>query len=210
MKVLLINGSPKEKGCTYTALDIVAKSLEENGIETEIFSVGKEPIVGCVGCGACAKTDSGKCMFKDDIVNVVIEKAMDCDGIVVGTPVHYAAASGAITSLMDRVCYSGGRKALALKPAAAIASCRRGGASATLDQLNKYFGILNMPVVSSSYWNMVHGNTPDEVLQDIEGVQTMRQLGKNMAWLLKAIEAGAEKGINKPEIEAKIKYNYVR
>lgn len=209
MKVLLINGSPKEKGCTYTALALVAESLENNGIETETVNVGNAPIRGCIGCGTCFKSGSGKCIFDDDIVNTVIEKAKEADGFVVGSPVHYAAASGAITSLMDRVCYAGGKN-LALKPAAAVVSCRRGGASATYDQLNKYFGILNMPIVSSNYWNMVHGNTPEEVLKDEEGVQTMRQLGRNMAWLLKAIELGKANDIVPPAPEAKIKTNYIR
>lgn len=209
MKVLLINGSPKEKGCTYTALALVAESLENNGIETETVNVGNAPIRGCIGCGTCFKSGSGKCIFDDDIVNTVIEKAKEADGFVVGSPVHYAAASGAITSLMDRVCYAGGKN-LALKPAATVVSCRRGGASATYDQLNKYFGILNMPIVSSNYWNMVHGNTPEEVLKDEEGVQTMRQLGRNMAWLLKAIELGKANGIVPPAPEAKIKTNYIR
>ena len=209
MKVLLINGSPKEKGCTYTALTVVAKALEENGIETEIFHVGKEPIRGCVGCASCARTGSGKCVFNDDVVNTVIEKLTEADGLVVGSPVHYAAASGAITSLMDRVCYAGGGK-FAFKPAASVASCRRGGASATFDQLNKYFTILSMPIVSSSYWNMVHGSVAEDVLKDEEGVQTMRQLGNNMAWMLRLIENGDKNGINRPVIEPKIKTNYIR
>ena len=209
MKVLLINGSPKEKGCTYTALREAADALEQQGIETEIFHVGKEPIRGCIGCGCCAKSGTGKCVFDNDTVNTVIEKAAEADGFIVGTPVHYAAASGAVTSLMDRVCYAGGKN-LAFKPAACIASCRRGGASAAFDQLNKYFTILNMPVASSNYWNMVHGNTPDEVARDEEGMQTMRQLGRNMAWLLKSIAAGKEHGVSKPELEPKIKTNYIR
>ena len=142
-------------------------------------------------------------------MNDIIQKAEEADGFVVGTPVHYAAASGAITSLMDRVCYAGG-KHLAFKPAAAVASCRRGGASATLDQISKYFTILNMPVVASNYWNMVHGNTPEDVMKDEEGVQTMRQLGRNMAWILKSIQAGKDAGILMPEVEPKIRTNYIR
>lgn len=207
MKVLLINGSPKEAGCTYTALNEVASALQNEGIDTEIVSVGKAPIQGCIGCGGCAK--AGKCVFNNDMVNTVIAKATEADGFIVGTPVHYAAASGAITSLMDRVCYAGG-KHLAFKPAAAIASCRRGGASAAFDQLNKYFTILNMPIVSSNYWNQVHGNTPDEVAQDAEGMQTMRQLGRNMAWILKSLDAAKQAGIPMPTCEAKIKTNYIR
>ncbi len=209
MKVLLINGSPKEKGCTYTALTEVAAALTDCGIETEIVSVGAKPIQGCIGCGGCAAAGNNRCVFTNDSVNTVIEKTETADAFVVGTPVHYAAASGAITSLMDRVCYAGG-KYLQFKPAACIASCRRGGASATYDQINKYFGILNMPIVSSNYWNMVHGNTPDEVRRDEEGMQTMRQLGRNMAWILKCIEAGKENGVAMPKTEAKIKTNYIR
>ena len=200
MKVLLINGSPKEAGCTYTALKEVADTLHTEGIETEIVSVGKAPIQGCIGCGGCNR--AGKCVFDSDMVNTVIEKAADADGFILGTPVHYAAASGAITSLMDRVCYAGG-KHLAFKPAAAIASCRRGGASAAFD-------ILNMPIVSSNYWNQVHGNTPEEVRQDEEGMQTMRQLARNMAWMLKSLKAGKDAGIPAPEVEPKIKTNYIR
>lgn len=209
MKVLLINGSPKAKGCTYTALSVVAEELDKNGIETEIFQVGMNPIRGCVGCGMCAKSGKGLCRFDDDTVNKAIETCKTVDGIVVGSPVHYASASGAITSFMDRLFYAGGAN-LRFKPGAVVASCRRGGASATLDQLTKYFGITNMPLVSSNYWNMVHGNTPEEVMQDEEGIQTMRVLGKNMAWILKSIEAAKQVGINPPELEAKIKTNYIR
>lgn len=209
MNVLLINGSPKGKGCTYTALKTVADALEERGIETEILNVGKEPIRGCTGCGSCFKSGSGHCVYDDDIVNTAIEKAADADGFVIGSPVHYAGASGAITSFMDRLCYAGGKN-LALKPASAVVSCRRGGATAAFDQLNKYFSILNMPIVSSNYWNMVHGNTPEEVLKDEEGIQTMRQLGCNMAWLLEVIAAGKACGILPPIPETKIKTNYIR
>ncbi len=209
MKVLLINGSPKERGCTYTALSVVAEALQKQGVDTEIVSVGKEPIQGCIGCGGCAKSGKGLCVFENGPVNAIIQKMEEADGIVVGTPVHYAAASGAITSLMDRVCYAGGKN-LAFKPAACIASCRRGGASATLDQISKYFTILNMPVVASNYWNMVHGNTPEEVLKDEEGIQTMRQLGRNMAWILKSIQAGKDAGVEMPEVEPKIRTNYIR
>lgn len=206
MKVLLVNGSPHAQGCTYTALCEVAAALEKQGIETELFQVGTKPISGCLGCGACIKT--GKCVI-DDVVNEFVEKAKDADGFVFGSPVHYAGASGAITSFMDRVFYGKGA-VYANKPAAAVMSCRRGGATATLDQLNKYFTISNMPIVSSQYWNMVHGNTPDEVRQDLEGLQTMRTLGINMAWLLKCIEAGKAAGIAMPEREAKVATNFIR
>lgn len=206
MKVLLVNGSPKQMGCTYTALREIADELERNDIETEIFHIGSKPISGCLGCKACAKL--GKCVI-DDIVNESVEKFENADGIIVGSPVHYAAASGAITSFMDRVFYSSSKK-FANKPAASIVSCRRGGASAAFDQLNKYFTIANMPLVTSQYWNMVHGNTPDEVRQDLEGMQTMRTLAKNMAWLLKCIDAGNKAGIKKPVREEKISTNYIR
>lgn len=209
MKVLLINGSPRGAKCTRTALEIVADEIKANGVDTEIVDIGAEPIRGCIGCGTCAKTGTGHCVFDNDKVNECIDKMKECDGLVIGSPVHYAAASGAVTSFMDRLCYAGGAN-LAYKPGAAVASCRRGGASAALDQLNKYFTILNMPVVSSNYWNMVHGNTPEEVLNDEEGVQTMKILGRNMAWLLKAIQAGKENGVPVPEREAKIKTNFIR
>ena len=206
MKVLLVNGSPHAQGCTYTALCEVAAALEKQGIETELFQVGTKPISGCLGCGVCIKT--GKCVI-DDVVNEFVEKAKDADGFVFGSPVHFANASGAITSFMDRAFYGKGA-VYANKPAAAVMSCRRGGATATLDQLNKYFTISNMPIVSSQYWNMVHGNTPDEVRQDAEGMQTMRTLGINMAWLLKCIEAGKAAGIAMPEREAKVATNFIR
>ena len=206
MKVLLVNGSPHANGCTYTALCEVAGALEAQGIETEIFQVGTKSISGCLGCAACIKT--GKCVI-DDVVNEFVEKAKEADGFVFGSPVHFASASGALTSFMDRAFYGKGA-VFANKPAAAIMSCRRGGATATLDQLLKYFTISNMPVVSSQYWNMVHGNTPDEVRQDLEGMQTMRTLGVNMAWLLKCIEAGKAAGIELPQREAKVATNFIR
>ena len=206
MKVLLVNGSPHANGCTYTALCEVAGALEAQGIETEIFQVGTKSLSGCLGCAACIKT--GKCVI-DDVVNEFVEKAKEADGFVFGSPVHFASASGALTSFMDRAFYGKGA-VFANKPAAAIMSCRRGGATATLDQLIKYFTISNMPVVSSQYWNMVHGNTPDEVRQDLEGMQTMRTLGVNMAWLLKCIEAGKAAGIELPQREAKVATNFIR
>ena len=206
MKVLLVNGSGHVEGCTYTALEEVAAALEKNGIETEIVQLGTQPITGCIGCGACPK--SGKC-FRNDIVNEFIEKAKTADGFVFGSPVHYASASGMITSFLDRVFY--GRGAIFQgKPGACVVSCRRGGASAAFDQLNKYFTINCMPVVSSQYWNQVHGNTPEEVKQDLEGMQTMRTLGNNMAWLLKCIEAGKAAGVSFPEREPAQKTNFIR
>ena len=206
MKVILINGSPREKGCTYTALSEIESTLIKNGIETEIFQLGNKPIQGCIGCGSCKKT--GQC-FNTDKVAEFLEKAESAKGFIFGSPVHYAAASGSLTSFMDRAFYSGGNK-LEGKPAAAIVSCRRGGASSTFDQLNKYFTINCMPIVASQYWNQVHGNTPEEVKQDEEGLQTMRTLANNMAWLLKCIEAGKEKGITFPERETVIRTNFIR
>lgn len=206
MKVLLINGSPKEKGCTYTALSEIASSLEANGIETEIFHIGKEPIIGCVGCGACKKI--GKCVHEDS-VNIAAAKLDGVDGIVAGSPVHYAGASGAVTSFLDRLFMSAGAK-LKFKPAAVAASCRRGGSTATIDQLNKYFNFNQMPLISGSYWNMVHGSNPDEVRQDLEGMQNMRNVGRNMAWVLKCIECGKENGITIPEQETPVKTSFIR
>ncbi|HYE08897.1 MAG TPA: flavodoxin family protein [Patescibacteria group bacterium] len=208
MKVLLINGSPKAQGCTYTALCEVAKELEKENIETEIFHVGSKPIRGCMACGSCFKDDSGKCVFDDDNVNIALEKAKAADGFVFGSPVHYAGASGQITSFLDRFFYAG--DGFQYKPGAAIVSCRRGGSTAAFDQLNKYFTIASMPVVSSQYWNMVHGTTPEEVKQDLEGMQTMRTLGKNMAWLLKSIQAGKEAGVTLPEKEPRARTNFIR
>ena len=206
MKVILVNGSPKEKGCTYTALSEVEKALQANGVETEIFWLGKDALAGCIGCGACGKT--GKC-FRGDCVNDFVVKAKDADGLVFGSPVHYAAASGALTSFMDRAFFSG-KKNLLGKPAAAVVSCRRGGASAAFDQINKYFTISCMPIVSSQYWNQVHGSAPEDVLKDEEGLQTMRTLGNNMAWLLKCIEAGKAVGVGFPALETPIKTNFIR
>lgn len=206
MKVLLVNGSPNREGCTYTALKEVSKTLEENGIDTEIFQVGNKPIGGCIGCGSCKKT--GEC-FMEDGVNEFVEKAKEADGFVFGSPVYYAAASGSITSFLDRAFYSGG-KHMAFKPGAVICSARRAGTTSTLDQLSKYLTICNMPVVSSQYWNMVHGNTSEEVKKDLEGMQTMRVLGRNMAWLIKCIELGKNNNILKPKLEERERTNFIR
>ena len=207
MKVLLINGSPNKKGCTDTALCEVEKELNKNDIETEIFYIGKKPIRGCTACAKCLEL--GKCVFDDDAVNVALDKADKSDGFVFGSPVHYAGPSGFIKSFLDR-CFFSGSNFFAYKPGEAIVSCRRGGATAAFEQLNKYFTINNMPIVSSQYWNMVHGNTPEEVLQDLEGLQTMRTLSRNMAWLLKSIEAGKKEGIALPEAEERIWTNFIR
>lgn len=210
MKVLLINGSPHPKGCSYTALEEVALTLNKEGIETEIFHIGTKPIAGCIACGSCMKT--GKCVF-NDVVNEVLNRASEYDGFIFGTPVHYAAASGAITSFMDRLFYAdalSGRKSFYLKPAAAVVSARRAGTTATFDQLNKYFTISEMAVISSQYWNMVHGHTAEEVKKDLEGMQTMRVLGRNMAFFLKCKEAGEKAGIKLPEKEERIFTNFIR
>lgn len=206
MKVLLVNGSPHEKGCTFTALTEVAGTLEKLDVESEIFQIGTDPVSGCLACGTCRKT--GRCVI-DDNVNRFLDRAEKADGFVFGSPVHFAGASGMLTSFMDRAFYAG-KNIFALKPGAAVASCRRGGATSTFDQINKYFTISNMPVVSSQYWNMVHGNTPDEVKQDREGLQIMRTLGSNMAWLLKSIESGRAAGVPLPEKESPKKTNFIR
>ncbi len=206
MKVMLVNGSMHKDGCTYTALAEVEKALNANGVETEIYQLGDKTVSGCRGCWACKKT--GACVFDDGTVNDFVKKASECDGFVFGSPVYYASASGVLVSFMDRVFYSGG-KYLAYKPAAAVVSCRRAGASTTFDVINKYFTINQMPIVSSNYWNEVHGNTAQEVLQDAEGLQTMRVLGNNMAWLLKCIEQGKQQGIA-PTKEKKVWTNFIR
>ena len=206
-KVLLVNGSCNEMGCTYTALTEVAAALEKEGLETEIFQLGREAIRDCVGCGGCRKL--GRCVFDDDAVNGFVDKAGKADGFVFGTPVYYAHPSGRILSFLDRAFYSGG-SAFACKPGACVASARRAGTTASLDVLNKYFTINRMPVVSSNYWNMVHGNTPDEVRKDLEGLQIMRGIGQNMAWIIKCIEAGRAAGIECPKSEAKVRTNFIR
>ena len=206
MKALLINGSPNEKGCTYTALSEVAATLEENGVETKIVSIGKQPIRGCIGCGGCA--GKNRCVFNEDPVNALIEEMETADALVIGSPVYFASPNGNLTSLLDRFFYAGG--CFAHKPAAAVASARRAGTTVTLDDLNKYFQIRQMPVVSSTYWNMVHGNLPEEVQKDEEGLQTMRNLGRNMAWLLKCIEKGRKDGLEPPVNEHTYKTNFIR
>lgn len=208
MKVLLINGSCNETGCTYTALKIVAENLNRNDVETEIIQIGKSALRDCTGCKACRK-NGGHCVFKDDIVNDVIDKAKDADGFVFGSPVYYAHPSGRLLSLMDRLFYAGSY-AFAYKPAAAVVSARRAGTTAAVDVITKYFTINKMPVVSSNYWNMVHGNNPEEVLQDLEGLQIMRTLGDNMAWLIKCIKSAKDAGISYPKQEEKILTNFVR
>ena len=206
MKALLINESPNEKGCTYTALTEVERTLNKNGIETELLWLGNAPVANCVDCGFCRQ--QGRCVH-DDAVNRVIDELDSISALVVGSPVYYASASGQLCSFMDRLFHSCGRR-MAGKLGASVVSCRRGGASAAFDRLNKYFTISNMPIVSSQYWNQVHGNTPEEVMQDEEGLQTMRTLAENMAWLIKCIEAGRRAGIELPEYEKRIGTNFIR
>lgn len=207
MKVLLLNGSCRANGSTFTALSVVAKALGEQGIETEIVQIGASPIRDCIGCGRCA--GKGKCVFDDDSVNAFIEKAREADGFVFGSPVYYAHADGRVLSFLDRAFYAG-KSAFVHKPAAVVAAARRAGTTATLDTLSKYATIAEMPLVSSSYWNMVFGKNGEDVLRDEEGIQTMRNLGINMAWILKCIKAGSDAGIQVPETSSPIKTNFIR
>lgn len=204
-KVLLINGSPKKRGCTYTALAEVEMVLNRHGIDTEIFQLGTQTTHGCIDCGKCDELD--KCVF-DEGVNGLLERLDSFDAIVVGSPVYYAAAAGQLTAFLDRLFFAAGRR-MAGKLGASVVSCRRGGASAAFDQLNKYFTLNCMPIVSSQYWNQVHGFTPDDVRKDEEGLQTMRTLGENMAWLLKCIAAGRESGVPEPVYEDRIWTHFI-
>ena len=206
MKVLLLNGSTRKNGCTYLALSEAAKVLNTEGIETEIVQMGGGPVRDCIGCNGCA--GKGRCVFGDDLVNEIIAKAKDADGFVFGSPVYYAHPSGQVLSLLDRLFYAGG-SAFTHKPGAAVVTARRAGTTASLDVLNKYMTNAQMPVVTSTYWNMVFGPAPDLVEQDKEGLQTMRNLGRNMAWLLKCIQAGAQQGVTPPaaETDHRTKFN---
>ena len=206
MKVLLVNGSPHEAGCTYTALSEVGEALRAEGVDTEMIWLGNKPVEDCIACGKCREL--GKCVF-DDVVNEFIGRAKEADGFVFGSPVYYAHPSGRVLSVLDRTFYAG-KAAFAGKPGAGVVSARRGGTAASYDVLNKYFGISSMPVVSSTYWNMVYGNTPDEVRRDAEGMQTMRNLGRNMAYLIKCIAAGRAAGIEAPAQETAAKTNVIR
>lgn len=206
MKVLCLNGSPREHSCTYTALREVADTLEKSGIETEFAWVGNQPVAGCIACGKCA--GKGRCIF-DDKVNEILEHLDEYDGILVGSPVYYAGPSGQVQAFLDRLFYCGGSR-MKGKVGAAVVSCRRGGASAAFDRLNKYFTICSMNVIGSQYWNQVHGSCPEDVKKDEEGLQTMRTLGENMAWALKNRKAGIEAGIEAPEYEAKVHTSFIR
>lgn len=211
MKVLLVNGSPHTNGCTYTALKEIAGELEKNGVNSEIYNIGPEGVRLCMACRTCAKL--GKCVINDK-VNEFIEKAADFDGFVFGSPVHYASASGVIVPFLDRAFFaafqSGHGDIFRLKPGAAVASARRAGTTVTLDQLNKYFQISEMPVISGRYWNMVHGGNPDEVVQDAEGMQNMRILARNMAYYLKMKQAADAAGIEPPASEKPVFTNFIR
>lgn len=204
MNVLLINGSPHEKGCTYTALSEVAKTLKKHRIDTRIYHIGKKPVRGCIACGRC--NELARCVFDDDPANEMLSLMQRADGVVIGSPVYYAGPNGALCALLDRTFYASGGS-LSFKPAAAVVSARRSGTTATFERLNKYFTMNRMPVVSSQYWNGVHGFTSDDVMQDEEGLQTMRTLGHNMAWLLKSIADGNRP---LPEIEAWTPTHFIR
>lgn len=207
MKVLMVNGSPHQFGCTYTALYAVADVLKTENINAEISWIGDEALQDCTHCNACQKL--GKCIFDEDIVNELIEKSRLADGLILGAPVMYANPGGRMISVLDRLFYAGG-KYLNYKPAAALVSARRAGTTAALDVLNKYFTINKMPVVSSQYWNIVHGRTPEETRQDIEGVQTLKVLGQNMAWFLKSIEFAKKNGYQPPKTGARQQTNFIR
>lgn len=209
MKVLLVNGSPHKNGCTYTALCQVGDALNQEGLDSDIIWIGSKPLSGCIACRRCQ--EKNRCVFQDT-VNEFLDLAGDYDGFVFGTPVHWAAASGAITSFLDRAFYAdlnGGGNRFYLKPAAAVISARRAGTTATWDQMNKYFGLMQMPIITSSYWNMVHGTTPEEVLRDLEGMQTMRVLGRNMAYFLKCRQIAWEQGLPLPAREPAIHTNFI-
>ncbi len=211
MKVLMLNGSPHEHGNTYLALCEMQKVFEDDNIESEIVHVGVKPVVSCISCGGCEKLK--KCVFDDDGVNNFVQKMIESDALVVGTPVHYAGATGAVTSFLGRAFYSGwrsGKNPYTLKPACAVAVARRAGTSATLDQINKFFTIAQMPIISGRYWNNVYGQTPGQVNNDLEGMQNLRYVAKNMAYFLKLIKLGKETGVNPPIQEDAVFTNFVR
>ncbi|WP_024752117.1 flavodoxin family protein [Treponema phagedenis] len=206
MNVLMINGSPHKTGCVYTALVEVGKALQKNNVDYEIFHIGTKPVHGCIACNACYKL--GKCIFDDDPANTIQQKLKEADGFIVGSPVYYAGPNGALCALLDRIFYSATDPSIyRFKPSAAVASARRAGTPATIDRLNKYFTISRMPIVSSNYWNAVHGFTPEDVMQDEEGLQTMRTLGYNMAWMLKSIKEGNQP---LPEIEQTVRTHFIK
>lgn len=210
MRVLLVNGSPHKKGSTYAALAEVEAALQTNGIETETFWIGTDPVAGCIGCRMCGKL--GKC-FVNDKVNQLLDHAAKADGFVFGSPVHFAAISASMTALLDRAFYadfSSASSVFYLKPATAVVVARRAGTTAALDQLLKYPSHADMPIITSRYWNMVHGGLPDDIRQDAEGLQTIRELGNNMAFFLKCKEAGIQARISTPIQEPRITTNFIR
>jgi multimeric flavodoxin WrbA len=214
MKTLLINGSPNKNGGTFAALKLVTGALQEEGIETEILHIPDDPIIGCAACFACRKGGGARCLKeKNDIVNIIIEKMEKSDALVLGSPVYYASPNGQLLSALDRVFFAGSSGSAFLgKPAAVVCTARRAGTSSTLDVLQKYFTISGMPIAASNYWPMVHGGSEDAVYQDAEGVQIVTLLGKNIAWLLKCLAAGKEKGMEPPVIPGgkKIYTNFIR
>lgn len=205
MRVLLVNGSPNKNGTTNRALEEVDKALRENGIETEMFWIGISPIAGCIGCSKCFK--SKRCIY-NDVVNEFLEKVDNADGFVFGAPVHFAGVNGSMNSFMDRVFYGKGNLFKG-KVAAGVVCCRRAGTIGAFDRLNKYFTYSCMPIVSSNYWNGVFGFNALDAEKDLEGLQTMRVFGNNMAWLLKCIELGKKNGIEFPKMEKKTLTNYI-
>ena len=204
-KVLLINGSPRRDGNTFLALSEVSKTLNEDGIDAEVAWIGARPVRGCIACGKCHETRNGKCAFDDDICNEMIEKMNAADALVVGSPVYYGQPAGQVLALVQRAFYAGAQ--VDNKPAAAVAVCRRGGASSAFDRLNKYFTMMNMPLVTSQYWNMAYGQTPGQAAADEEGMQTMRTLARNMAWMIRKLNV-AEEG--HPELEPPLRTNFIR
>jgi multimeric flavodoxin WrbA len=211
MKVLLVNGSPHKSGCTNEALSVIADTLKAEGIESGTYWIGNKPIGGCISCNGCA--GKGKCVFEDS-VNEFTEMAQQYDGFIFGSPVYYSGMNGSLMSLMDRAFYSAAAKEphpFRFKPAAAIVSARRAGTTSALDQINKYFLHQQMPIISSRYWNMVHGRTAEDVRKDEEGLQIMRYLARNMSWFLKLKEAGEKAGIPLPKQEEEwIPTNFIR
>lgn len=207
MNVLLVNGSPHENGCTYTALTVAAHILQQSGISTEIFWAGTQPIGGCVGCGGC-KANKGMCVF-GGVPNDLIEKARSADGFIFGSPVHYAAVSGSIKCLLDRA-FTAGNEAFCYKPAAFVVSARRAGTTTALDELAKYPMLSHMPIVSSGYWPMVHGSTPAQVMQDVEGIAVVEQMAQNMAWLMQCIALGQTSGVSHPTFVPRPRTDFIR
>ena len=205
MQIALLNGSPNKNGCTFTALSACAGAIEELGGETEIIQLGTKPVRGCIDCGRCGEKKDRKCVFDDDVCNEISDRLFAADGIIIGSPVYYASANGTLCAVLDRIFYSS-YGAFAGKPAAAVVSCRRGGASAAFDRLNKYFTINQMPVVSSTYWNSVHGSCAEDVKKDLEGLQVMRALGRNMVYLIESIKRA---GLTPPEQERKVFTNFM-